>query len=219
MTNNELFAMVLRLLLAVVLGGLIGLEREAHGRPAGLRTHILVSLGAALFTVISQSYVGANSDPSRIASQIVSGIGFLGAGTIIRQGSIIRGLTTAASLWTTAAIGMAAGAGGSLIYLAIVSSVIVFMTLSIISRFESAMVSRQSSRDLVVVLSHGRAGIMSVLEVFSKYGVTVTGVRSDEMESGTVETRLSVRLPAGADISAINSDLIALSEIKSFAWD
>ncbi|MEN6370621.1 MAG: MgtC/SapB family protein [Armatimonadota bacterium] len=219
MTNNELITMVLRLLLAVVLGGLIGLEREAHGRPAGLRTHILVSLGAALFTIISQSYTGARSDPSRIASQIVSGIGFLGAGTIIRQGSIIRGLTTAASLWTTAAIGMAVGAGGSLIYLAIVSSVIVFLTLSIISRLENAMISRQSVRDLVVVFSQGRAGVMSVLEAFSRYGVTVTGVRSEETESEAVETRFSVRLPAGIDISAINHDLVALSEIRSFTWD
>jgi len=219
MPNDEFIHIVLRLLLAVALGGLIGIEREAHRRPAGLRTHILVSLGAALFTVVSQSYTGPGSDPARIASQIVSGIGFLGAGTIIRQGSIIRGLTTAASLWTTAAIGMAAGAGGMLIYLAIVTSIIVFFTLSLISKLENAMISRQNSRDLVVVLPLSRTGIMSVLEILSRYGVTVVGVKSDELESGVVETRLHVKLPTGAEITAINADLTALTEVRSFTWD
>ncbi len=111
---------LLRLALAAVLGGLIGVEREIREREAGLRTHLLVALGSALFTIVSaygfhaflasgQSVVRA--DPTRIAAQIVTGIGFLGAGAIIRQGLSIRGLTTAATLWVVAAIGLAAGAG------------------------------------------------------------------------------------------------------------
>ncbi|HZC76071.1 MAG TPA: MgtC/SapB family protein [Gaiellaceae bacterium] len=105
---------LLRLFVAAALGGAIGLEREIRERQAGLRTHLVVSVGAAVFTLVSAygfANFGARVDPTRIAAQIVSGIGFLGAGAIIRQGLSVRGLTTAASLWLVAAIGMAAGAG------------------------------------------------------------------------------------------------------------
>jgi putative Mg2+ transporter-C (MgtC) family protein len=105
----------LRLVLAAILGALIGGEREIHGHPAGIRTHMLVALGSGLFTVLSIHGFGQGPgvpiDPTRIAAQIVSGIGFLGAGAILKDGIVIRGLTTAASLWATAAVGMAAGAG------------------------------------------------------------------------------------------------------------
>ena len=107
----------LRLLVAAGLGLAIGFEREIHGHPAGLRTHMLVALGSALFTVLSidgfldKAAGTALVDPTRIAAQIVSGIGFLGAGAILKDGIVIRGLTTAASLWATSAVGMAAGAG------------------------------------------------------------------------------------------------------------
>ena len=105
---------LLRLFVAAVLGGAIGLEREWRERQAGLRTHLVVSVGSALFTLVSAygfNDFGARVDPTRIAAQIVTGIGFLGAGAIIRQGLSVRGLTTAATLWLVAAIGMAAGAG------------------------------------------------------------------------------------------------------------
>jgi putative Mg2+ transporter-C (MgtC) family protein len=105
-----------RLLVVAALGALVGAEREIHGHPAGIRTHMLVALGSAIFTVMSIHGFGQDADPTRvdptrIAAQIVSGIGFLGAGAILKDGVVIRGLTTAASLWATSAIGMAAGAG------------------------------------------------------------------------------------------------------------
>ena len=111
---------LLRLALAAVLGGLIGAERELRERQAGLRTHLLVALGSALFTIVGaygfQDFLASGesvvrADPTRIAAQIVTGIGFLGAGAIIRQGFSVRGLTTAATLWVVAAVGLAAGAG------------------------------------------------------------------------------------------------------------
>jgi putative Mg2+ transporter-C (MgtC) family protein len=111
---------VLRLVVAAVLGGAIGIERELRDREAGIRTHLLVSLGSALFTIVSayafHSFLASGAtvvraDPTRIAAQIVTGIGFLGAGAIIREGLSVRGLTTAATLWVVAAIGMACGAG------------------------------------------------------------------------------------------------------------
>jgi putative Mg2+ transporter-C (MgtC) family protein len=116
--------LVLRLVLATVLAGVIGLERELRDQPAGFRTHMLVSLGACLFAVVSaysvEAFLGADRpgfryDPTRIAAQIVTGIGFLGAGAIIRSGMSVRGLTTAASLWVVAAIGTAIGLGGYLV--------------------------------------------------------------------------------------------------------
>src|SRR6266516_1269438 len=106
---------VLRVVVAAALGGAIGLERELDEKAAGLRTHVLVSLGAALFTLVGaygfSEFPRTSLDPSRIAAQVVTGIGFLGAGVIFRQGFTIRGLTTAASLWLVAAVGLAAGAG------------------------------------------------------------------------------------------------------------
>jgi len=103
----------LRLLLAAVLGGIIGIQREKAGKPAGLRTHVLICLGSALFTVVSVLGFTGNVDPARIAAGVVTGIGFIGAGVIFRgmRGDKVMGITTAASIWITAAIGIAAGAG------------------------------------------------------------------------------------------------------------
>lgn len=114
--------MIVRLLLAAVLGILVGVEREISHKPAGLRTHALVSLGACLFTIVSISYF--KIDPARVAAGIVAGIGFIGGGSIIATKGQVQGITTAASLWCVAAIGLAAGAGAYV--LAVVSAVLVF---------------------------------------------------------------------------------------------
>lgn len=132
---------ILRLVAAAVLGGLIGLERQRRRHPAGLRTHTLVCLGSALVMIISEDianrYLGVtNADPARIAAQVVSGIGFLGAGTIMREGLTVRGLTTAASLWVVAALGLAIGGG---YYLpALVTTALSLITLSALNRLEHA---------------------------------------------------------------------------------
>jgi len=117
--------LVLRLVLAVVLGGIVGIERELVHKPAGLRTHMLVSLGSCLFTVISVYDFGM--DPARIASGIVAGIGFIGAGAVIAERSRVVGITTAASLWVTASIGLAAGVGNYT--LSITTAILVFAIL------------------------------------------------------------------------------------------
>jgi putative Mg2+ transporter-C (MgtC) family protein len=108
---NTTLEMTLRLVLATFLGGVIGFQREMSGKEAGLRTHILICLGSALFTVLSK-YGFLGSDPARVAAGVATGIGFIGAGVILhRTGGIVTGLTTAATIWAAAAIGMAAGAG------------------------------------------------------------------------------------------------------------
>lgn len=127
--------LILRIMIAALLGGIIGLEREYRAKEAGFRTHFLVGLGSALFMVVSQygfehiltTQPNVSLDPSRIASQVVSGIGFIGAGTIIFQKQVIRGLTTAAGLWATAAIGLACGA--SLYVIAVASTIMVLACL------------------------------------------------------------------------------------------
>ena len=122
---------LVRLAVAAALGGAIGLERELDEKAAGLRTHMLVSVGSALFTLVGAYVFGEfpaiRVDPTRIAAQVVTGVGFLGAGLIFRQGFTVRGLTTAASLWATSAVGMAAGAGEYV--LAIVAGVIILVSL------------------------------------------------------------------------------------------
>ncbi len=136
-----------KLLLASLLGALIGLERDIHGRSAGLRTHLLVSMGAALFILISQSVNGA--DPSRIAAQVVSGIGFLGAGAIMKEGITVRGLTTASCLWIVAGIGMAVGTGESA--MAITTTLISLFSLSFLNNFDRFF-KRDSYRILSITL-------------------------------------------------------------------
>jgi len=136
------YQILARLLLATLLGGLIGFEREARGRAAGFRTHILVCLGSALIMLTSmyifEIYKGlAPVDPSRIAAQVITGIGFLGAGTILRWGATVRGLTTAASLWAVAGIGLAVGCG--FYFAAVTSTILVVITLVIFSKMELAL--------------------------------------------------------------------------------
>jgi putative Mg2+ transporter-C (MgtC) family protein len=121
----------LRLLLAALLGAVIGLQREKAGKPAGLRTHILICMGSALFTIVSIYGFSGNADPSRIAAGIVTGIGFIGAGVIFRgmRGDKVMGITTAASIWVTAAIGIASGCG--LYAIAVTAAVVTLLVLMI----------------------------------------------------------------------------------------
>lgn len=151
---------LLRLFVAAALGSLVGLERERLLWAAGIRTHMLVSVGACLFMLVS-AYGFADSlrgehvvlDPSRAAAQVVSGIGFLGAGAILARGEIVRGLTTAASIWTVAAIGLAVG--GGLYFPAAASTVIILVILAGIKPLEEAYRARSQSCRLRVVAKHG----------------------------------------------------------------
>lgn len=183
---------VLRLLLAAALGGIIGLEREASGKPAGFRTNLLICVGAALLTELSLQVAhdallpgGLRSDPGRIAAQIVSGIGFLGAGTILRSHGNVTGLTTAATLWVVAAIGMAAGAGAYV--QALVGTALVMLALMILGRFEDHLVPRPAS-DRVVRVSADAAPEMvgGVEQILSAAGFHVTTVDVEKSDEGWI---------------------------------
>ncbi|MBI4335308.1 MAG: MgtC/SapB family protein [Candidatus Omnitrophica bacterium] len=143
LTNYQILA---RLLFAIILSGLIGFEREYYGKAAGFRTHILVCVGSALMMMTSihifDIYRGiAAVDPGRIAAQVVTGMGFLGAGTIIRYGTTVKGLTTAASLWAVAGIGLAVGCG--FYFAALATAIMVFVTLVIFSKMEEVIAARK----------------------------------------------------------------------------
>ena len=141
MTPTTLSDAFLRLALAAGLGGAIGLEREFHQKPAGLRTNMLIALGSALFAILSVELGAGAGSPDRIAAQVVTGIGFLGAGAILRSGDHIHGLTTAATIWVNAAIGMAAGLGSYTV--ATVAAAITLVVLALLPIMENLVERRR----------------------------------------------------------------------------
>lgn len=224
----ELWGKALVVLLAVLLGGLIGAEREIHGSPAGMRTHILVCVGATLMTLTSVEIGlgvrgGMRGDPGHIAAQIVSGIGFLGAGAILREGATIRGLTTAASVWTTAGIGIALGASPKLGELAVIVTLVVLLTLTVLTKLEALLKLRQPFRMLNVEVEEKNHGAIHVLECLQQHDITVYGVTSspgpasiDPNTSGTRLMHLRIELPSKFDRHAFNKALLEETGVISF---
>ncbi len=220
MPDLGLWDMAWRLVVAFLLGGLIGLEREAHERPAGLRTHVLVCLGATLFALCSYKIAGVRFDPGRVTAQIVTGIGFLGAGTIIRQGSIIRGLTTAASIWTVAAIGIAVAIGGDMVYLALIASALAFIALTVARNFERSSFLRHGERTIVATVRSGHEPLAEVLELLAKYGARVRVVTSEEARDGTSQiVRIRLRAGRGYDEAALGGELASCENVISYTWE
>ena len=172
--DNKDIMMVVRLVVAAILGGIVGIERGSGDRPAGFRTHILVCVGSALFMLVSmygfddmapatavhESDLGARRDSARIAAQVVSGIGFLGAGTIVHEGLTIRGLTTAASLWMVSAIGLAVGSG--MFFLSAMATAITMVTLVTFHTWEKRFASNsRSDRRFVRITTSNRNGAIT----------------------------------------------------------
>ena len=193
----------LRLILSAVFGAAIGFEREINGHPAGMRTHLLVSLGAALFTVLSAygfepGTQTAPVDPTRIAAQIVSGIGFLGAGAILKDGLSIRGLTTAASLWATAAVGLAAGAGQQI--LATVGTLIIIFSLWPLS-LVADRIRGTAKRLLTIRLTLTELDpLVDVFAALTSRQVEIVGVETERSASDRIKVDLDLRVRPTADL-------------------
>ncbi len=188
-----------RLALAALLGGLVGIERESLNRPAGFRTHILVCVGAALVMMVSLDVFNmfrqvSDADPGRIAAQVVTGVGFLGAGTILREGATVRGLTTAASLWVIAAGGLAVGAG--LYPAALATAAISLITLVLLARLEPLLM-RTRYDTLRVVIADRPGQIGKVGTVLGGMEVNIKDIRVREYADDRLELTLFVRLPMG----------------------
>lgn len=212
MENTMIWDFVWRLVLAAIFGTIIGLDREYREKEAGFRTHFLVSLGSALMMIVSQygfseilTYDGVSLDPSRIAAQVVSGIGFIGAGTIIFNHQIVRGLTTAASLWATAGIGLTAGAGMS--WLALAATILTLVALEGLSLVFRSLGSR---RMVVVFSASDRTGVADTLDRIRTDGYMVVSYEVVPQVVGgdgiTYRVTMVVKAKPGSD----NNQLLAL---------
>jgi len=175
---------LLRTVLAVLLGGVIGFERESKRRPAGFRTHTLVCVGASTVMLLSEllfmrynAAYGVLSDPARMGAQVVSGIGFLGAGTIMRYGANVRGLTTAASIWATGCIGLAAGAG--FYDLAVTAAVIILVTLILFSKAERRLEKRHTIHELQIELRDDAQTLGAVMLLLTAGDVKLLSILAD----------------------------------------
>jgi putative Mg2+ transporter-C (MgtC) family protein len=219
-----LWEVVLRLVLASLLCGAIGFEREIRDQPAGFRTHILLGLGAALFTLVSaygfepftraaMGGGGIQFDPTRIAAQVVAGVGFLGAGAIIRQGRDVRGLTTAASLWAASAIGMAVGAG--YLFGAAATTFLAMATLYALRRFRSSVISplRLDSAGLELDLISTEDGPANALRILERHDITIRNTDAD-IDQELARYRLQVRVHPSADVHAALAALSNLPEVR-----
>ena len=197
-----------RLLLAAVLGGAIGAERELNDQPAGLRTHMLLTIGACLFTLISAYGFGRGTDPSRIAAQIVTGIGFLGGGAIVRHGLTVKGVTTAASIWATASVGVAIGAGSYV--LGTGGAVLVVGTLFGLRRADVILQRWGVSREEYIIEAMPGFDLERLAEVGRREKVALRGMELQE-DDDAVRITLLVKLPPGYRPARL---LDALSQVE-----
>jgi putative Mg2+ transporter-C (MgtC) family protein len=198
--------LLLRLVTGTVLGGVIGYERDVHGRPAGLRTHVIVALASSTFMVISTQFVHFQTyakgdlvavDPSRIAASAVSGIGFLGAGAILRTGISVQGLTTAAGLWLVAAIGLCSGA--AMYAESVVVTAVGLAALTVLRRFEDKE-DNVRRRRISLVLGAAAPPAATILSKLEQLGVVVSQAEYEKaIDEGRVSITLDAQIPASLD--------------------
>ena len=215
---------ITRLIISAIVGGIIGFERESSNRPAGFRTHILVTIGSALIMMVSATAfdpIGQGNDPQRLAAQVVSGIGFLGAGTIMRNGSEVKGLTTAASLWVCAGLGLAFGAG--LYVHGFAGGVIVISTLTVLNKLD-----KSSKKEYIVKkLQDERSKLdktniekMLVIRDLSKGNIGDIEAILMEYDTSIYETKISKTTPIDSKDNVFSElEIVILDDIDSETID
>jgi len=210
---------IIRLALAVLLGGIVGLERESINRPAGFRTHIIVCVGSALIMMVSIEISGmyrglTNVDPGRIAAQVVSGIGFIGAGTILREGVNIKGLTTAASLWAISGIGLAAGLG---LYIpAVACTVIIFLTLTLLNRFEYLVIEKRAYHLLKLVIRDAPGQMGAIGKVLGDLNVNIKRINLSEAQGPEeICVHVLVQIPVALSMNTVIGELTKTPGVRS----
>ena len=181
-------AVCMRFLCAMVVGVVIGTEREYTHRPAGMRTHILVALGACAVMVTGQlifseykPYGGA-PDPARLAAQVITGVGFLGAGTILREGANVKGLTTAASLWSVACLGIAAGGGYYAV--ALLGMVFIFITLTLFETIQHKLIKPKTVRNYSLEVENAAAALSALGDLADKNRAEISNLRAEARDVG-----------------------------------
>ena len=212
-----------RLILAAFLSGLVGFEREFHGRAAGFRTHILVCIGSTLIMLTSihvfDVYSGkAPCDPGRIAAGVVTGIGFLGAGTIIRSRASIRGLTTAASLWVVSGLGLAIGSG--LYFASIVTTAITLIALLVFSRLEHAHIRKDWYRVLLIESKIGADQLKRIREAIANHEAEIKDFEVEKVDdAGSAILHISLKLVDARYMDSIISDVSCIDGVKRAKWE
>lgn len=210
---------IFRVILAVFFGALIGLEREHAHRPAGLRTHILVCLGACLIMLTAEhiySYYhqfSPNMDVTRLGAQVVSGIGFLGAGTIIRNGSSVKGLTTAASIWAVGCIGLATGIG--YYFGATVATIVIFLCLSYIKRFFSFYDTKKVSIVLTANSNEAANVFNTADKKFSEHSIRILHFSIKPKEKNISEIHFNLSMNMSVNPTSVINDIFTLPGIIS----
>jgi putative Mg2+ transporter-C (MgtC) family protein len=204
-----------RLLLAAVLGGAIGAERELNDQPAGLRTHMLLTTGACLFTLISAYGFGGGTDPSRIAAQIVTGIGFLGGGAIVRDGLTVKGVTTAASIWATASVGVAIGAGSYV--LGVGGAVLVVGTLFGLRRADRVLRRWGVSREEYLLETGPDFDTERIVELVRREKVDLRALERQE-DGDATNVMVLVKLPPRYRSERLLDALGRLEGVRQVEW-
>ncbi|MDD5436504.1 MAG: MgtC/SapB family protein [Candidatus Omnitrophica bacterium] len=212
-----------RLVLAAIFSGMIGFEREFHGRAAGFRTHILLCVGSTLVMLTSMHIFDLYAsriavDPARIAAGVITGIGFLGAGTIMHAKSAVRGLTTAASLWVVAGIGLAVGSG--LYYGAFLTTLLTMVTLMIFSRIEHSMIRKDWYRTIIIDSKEGVGQLKAIREIFGDYRSDITDFEVEKAKDGTnMLLKVGLKLYETRYADRIIDDLAHLDGVKHVKWE
>lgn len=212
-----------RLILAAILSGAIGFEREFHGRAAGFRTHILLCVGSTLVMLTSMHifdlyYTKAPCDPARIAAGVITGIGFLGAGTIMHSRSSVRGLTTAASLWVVAGIGLAVGSG--LYFGSIITTALTIITLMIFSKVEHAMIRKDWYKTIVVEMKDSMENMKRVRDTIAEYRADITDFEVDRIDGdGKVMVRIGLKLYEMRHSDQLIENVGRLEGVSHVKWD
>lgn len=209
---------LLQLIVATVCGGAIGYQREIHDHPAGFRTHVLVCVGSAVYMLVSVAVAGHQYDPGRIAAQVASGIGFLGAGTIIKQGSIVRGLTTAASLWAAAGIGLAAGYNLSTMGIAFLGTLVVLLALGGLKTIENAIERRQTC-SITVTVTDPRQRTEWVRRLLDGYGIMVRSVAFTGETGQTGEIYIEGSAAHRDDVEHAVAEISQQEFVQAVRWD
>lgn len=212
-----------RLMLAAVLSGFIGFEREFHGRAAGFRTHILLCIGSTLIMLTSMHmfdlyYGKVIVDPGRIAAGVITGIGFLGAGTIMHFKSSIRGLTTAASLWVVAGIGLAVGSG--LYFGAVVTTALTIIALMIFARLEHAMIRKDWYKTIIIETKEGVDQLKSIRCVLEEWHAEITDFEVDHAKDGVnMLLKLGLKLNSPKHANELIEDVGRLNGVNNVKWE
>ncbi len=215
---------ILRLLLAAILGGLVGYERQRNNQPAGLRTHIILVVGAALAMTLSINLAMQfrpqvpNGDPARLAAQVISGIGFLGVGAIIRYGANIKGLTTATSMWSMAVVGLVVGAGYYLI--AAFTTGLLLITLILINFFEKRYIKPVVTSQLTVSAADKRDMLDKMRKVIEKRATVSSGIRiHKDLYHKRVKFVMTFKMKEGELIDNMLVDLTEIEGIRAINYE